>query len=151
MGVEVDVQDTGATGLMRRLSDLDQAVTVGVHADAAPYPDGTDVVTVAASHEFGTDELPRRSFLRGFVDSGGSKEIADAGQAQVGKVVDGADADSVGEEMGEAAVDGVLDFMAKGIRGVGHPGYTGTTAGTVRDLDESGHLRSQIEAQAVKS
>jgi len=149
VGVKLEARDTGADALFRRLGDLGQAVTVGVHADAQPYADGTDVVTVAASQEFGTPAIPRRSFLRGFADSGGKKTIADAAQAQLGKIVDGADPETLGEKIGDAAVEGVLDFMSKGIRGVSHPGYTGETAGTVSDLERSGHLRSQIKSKAV--
>lgn len=150
MGVEVEERDTGAKGLRQRLQALGQAVTFGVHADAQPYPDGTDVVEVGATHEFGSPEMPRRSYLRGYVDSGGKAAIGDAAQDQLIKVIEGDRPESVGDKIGDVAVAGVLGFMDRGIRGVASPGYTGEAAGTVRSLDDTGHLQAQIKAKVVR-
>ena len=54
--------------LVDDLSDLKKmAVNVGITKNAmtkAIYDSGEDVVTVGASHEFGTHDIPKRSFLR---------------------------------------------------------------------------------------
>ena len=39
-------------------------LSVGLPQDSNPYPDGTSVIDVGISHEFGTETLPERSFLR---------------------------------------------------------------------------------------
>ena len=43
---------------------IDSSVTVGVHRDEKPYPDGTRVQDVAAWNEYGTGDIPERSFIR---------------------------------------------------------------------------------------
>ena len=40
-------------------------ITVGVHADAHDYPDGTSSADVAMWNEYGTDTIPARYWLRG--------------------------------------------------------------------------------------
>ena len=39
-------------------------LSVGLPQDSNPYPDGTSVIDVGIAHEFGTETLPERSFLR---------------------------------------------------------------------------------------
>ena len=136
MGVEVTVKDSGATGLEARLAELSQSVTVGVHEDAGTYPDGTHVAVVGAAQEFGTDKIPARSWLRGWVASGGQSVIANVGQDQIGEVVDGAKPDSVSEKIGAASVKGIVSRMDRGITGAG-----GEEA---RDLQDTGRLVESI-------
>ncbi len=138
-GVDVEIKDSGATGLEGRLRELGQSVTVGIHEDAEPYADGTSVVMVGAVHEFGSGDVPQRSYLRGYVDGPGKKELGRVAAGKVGAVVDGADPDTIGEALGEFAVAGVLGFMGAGI--------VGSPAGPARTLDDTGHLRSQITHQ----
>jgi hypothetical protein len=135
MGVSVEVKDSGATGLVAHLEGLGQAVTIGVHEGAGNYPDGTPVTVVGARHEFG-DGVDERSWLRGYLDAGGTAELADAAQGQIGEVVDGADPDTVGEKVGEVAVAGIVARMDRGI-----PGAAG---GPARDLQDTGQLVDSI-------
>ena len=144
MGVEVTVRDTGATGVMTRIKGLAQTMVFGVLDDAQPYPDGTSVAEVAAVHEFGTDAIPGRPFLRGFVDSGGKAEIADAGQAQIGKVIDGAAPPTVSEAMGNVSVAGVRKLIEAGINPPLKDG-SGRTP-----LIDTGHLRDSIDWSEAK-
>lgn len=137
-GVEFEVRDSGATELGQTLGELAQSLTIGVHEDAVPYEDGTPVATVGAAHEFGSG-VPTRSFLRGWVDSGGTRVIGDAGQDAIGDAVDGAAPDLITERIGDATVSGVVARMDAGIRGDG-----GEEA---RDLQDSGRLRDSIEWQ----
>lgn len=49
-------------------------VTVGVHEDAGVYPDeGVSVVEVALWNEFGTRDIPERSFFRSAIDENDAK------------------------------------------------------------------------------
>ena len=141
MGVEVEVKDNGGTRIKVSLENLTQAVTIGVHEDAPDYPDGTSIIVVAATQELGSDDVPARSYLRGWVDSGGQSVVANVGQAQIGKVVDGAAPATVGVEIGEASVKGVLARMEQGI--------FGDPDGERRELNRTGHLRDNIEARPV--
>lgn len=59
---------------LKRIRGKENAyVTIGVHEDAGAYPDGTSVVQVALWNEFGTDNMPERSFIRSTVDENRSK------------------------------------------------------------------------------
>jgi hypothetical protein len=53
-------------GRIRKVLTEKMRVLVGIPSDAVPYPDGTSVAKVAASHEFGVGN-PERSFLRSTV------------------------------------------------------------------------------------
>jgi hypothetical protein len=48
-------------------------VAVGVLEDAEPYPDGQGVAEVALWNEFGTRNIPERSFLRSAISDGSEK------------------------------------------------------------------------------
>jgi len=48
-------------------------VSVGVHEDAGQYEDGTSVVDVALWNEFGTENMPSRSFVRSAIDDNAEK------------------------------------------------------------------------------
>jgi hypothetical protein len=115
MGVEVTVKDMGGVAMLGRIDAIPQSMTIGVHEDADPYPDGTDVATVAAAHEFGTESIPERSFLRGWLSSGGESVIANEGERQIGAVVDGNDPKSITVVIGAASVKGITDRMDSGI------------------------------------
>lgn len=145
MGVEVEVRDTGATELEQRLGSLAQAVIFGVLDDADPYPDGTPVAEVAAVHEFGAGAVEQRSMLRGYVDGAGKKEIGDAGQDQIGAVVDGAQPDTVSKAIGDVAVAGVVQRMKAGI----NPPLKDDSGRTPLIL--TGHLRDSMDWTEVGS
>ena len=44
--------------------DKNKLLSVGLPQGSNPYPDGTSVIDVGIAHEFGTETLPERSFLR---------------------------------------------------------------------------------------
>ena len=48
-------------------------VTIGIHEDAGEYEDGTSVVSVALWNEFGTQNIPERSFFRSTLEENESK------------------------------------------------------------------------------
>lgn len=60
--------------LQQMLSKYKEAfVTIGIHDDAGNYPDGQAVVEVALWNEFGTRNIPQRSFFRSAIDENESK------------------------------------------------------------------------------
>jgi len=72
---KVQITDSGkseAQARNKRLKQLDKAyVTIGVHDDAGKYTEGNpppDVVEVALWMEYGTKNIPERSFIRSTVD-----------------------------------------------------------------------------------
>jgi len=52
-----------------RLKEMSKTVLVGYPEKAGSYDDGTSIVSVAAAHEFGTDNIPKRPTLREGVDN----------------------------------------------------------------------------------
>lgn len=69
--------DLGWNEIMRKTRALAATqITIGIHEDAPPEPDGTDLVMVAAVNEFGTDRagpnhntvIPSRPFMRTTAD-----------------------------------------------------------------------------------
>lgn len=79
MKTSISIKDTdkGFNQLKKELGLIKGSfVTVGIHKEADPYPNGTSVIEVAATNEFGTDKagknknivIPERSFLRSSFD-----------------------------------------------------------------------------------
>jgi len=80
MAVTIKDTDKGFKKIMNSVKQIkDSYVTVGVHKDAEPYPDGASVQLVAAANEYGADiqngfgkgihiTIPSRPFLRGTWD-----------------------------------------------------------------------------------
>jgi hypothetical protein len=136
MGVSVEVNDTGSLAAQRQFEALFESLTVGVHEDAGTYEDGTPVAVVAAVHEFGSDTTPQRSWLRGWLDSGGREEMADAFAVQLGRVIDGEDPGRAADEIGVLVVEGIKRRMDRGIAGEG--------GAPARDLQRTGRLISEI-------
>lgn len=64
--------------ILREVGKLKSAtVTVGVHGSAGMHSDsGETVAQIAATHEFGADRIPERSFLRSTVDGNPKPMIA---------------------------------------------------------------------------
>ncbi|MBI4815183.1 MAG: hypothetical protein HY791_02920 [Deltaproteobacteria bacterium] len=59
----VVVKDKGLSEILQRMKGASKlGITVGVHGDG-------EIATYAAANEFGTDEIPERSFLRSTMDT----------------------------------------------------------------------------------
>jgi len=68
--VTVVVKDLGFNALMKRLQRMAvSSLTVGVHEDAGETEDGLTTAQVAGFQEFGTINVPERSFLRSTLDT----------------------------------------------------------------------------------
>jgi hypothetical protein len=93
--VSFEIKDIDRTaGLIAELTVLNAAtVKVGVLGDSPKNArhgeegHATNAL-IAAAHEFGTDDIPRRPFLAPALDKG-AKKITDAQAEMIGKVLDG--------------------------------------------------------------
>ncbi len=129
-------------GLVKRLGG-NTDILVGVPADATPYPDGTSVAMVGATHEFGGGNVPERSFLRSSFDEHQKKYIKMA-QKLIKKVVDkGGDIEMVADLIGTEAAADVVD----NINAIQTPPNTDATIlrkGSSNPLVDTGHLKQSI-------
>lgn len=112
-GVDVEVKDDRLGGVEGGVEELLGDVVGGWLATAAPYPDGTSVVTVAAAQEFGTSAIPARAPARTWYDSGGKDELTAIVAAELGNAVDGKAASL--EPAGAAIVEGIADTIKRGL------------------------------------
>ena len=62
MGASVSRKGLTMDQILKRLQD--SSITVGLHKDAGSYDNGASVVDVGMWNEFGTPDIPERSFLR---------------------------------------------------------------------------------------
>lgn len=146
-GATFEVVGDVLDGIGDRVKDMaGLAVTVGVHSDADPYPDGTSTLAVMSVQEFGTQDVPARAPLRVYFDGKGRKELGDASAKQMGEVVDGESPQDAGEAIGAIGVEGVRGTIKAGLA----PALADSTRNKPgRDsrmipLLDTGHLISQI-------
>jgi hypothetical protein len=68
------VKDSGSVNPIAGWTDGDLTITVGVHSDDAEHThaggEGLTVGDIATFHEFGTQTVPQRSFIRAWFDEG---------------------------------------------------------------------------------
>lgn len=71
-GVKVEDKDHGYNALVKKIDGMDRlAILVGIFEREGSIPHGDDAFTVldvAAVHEFGSEHVPQRSFLRAWFD-----------------------------------------------------------------------------------
>jgi hypothetical protein len=61
--------DKGWKNIEKSVKKMDDSfVTIGVHKGVHPYPSGVAVPLVAHWHEYGTQKIPERSFLRSTIN-----------------------------------------------------------------------------------
>jgi hypothetical protein len=73
-GAKIRDTDRGYKKRMKVLEKFQGAsISVGVHENdgAGAHSEGVSVADVGAFHEFGTDDIPERSFVRGWFDEQG--------------------------------------------------------------------------------
>lgn len=69
-----DIKDPSFEKIIQEVRKLNLSyVSVGFHNTAGQYPDGTNIVQVAAWNEFGTEHSPERSFIRSAIDDNAAK------------------------------------------------------------------------------
>lgn len=158
MSVEILDNRTVQDRIMREVASLARAVvTIGIHQQEETRQGG-DITNpqLGAVHEFGSDHIPERSFLRSTVDSGKPMEFAEkvaakvaqgqlsAHQAanQVGVTVVGQVQQTIKAKIPPPLSDRTLKTrMAKGA----HGGGVGAMGGAVTPLIDSGQLYASIQ------
>lgn len=159
--MSVKVSDTGGAtaALMKRLGAMKSSrVRVGVLADA-PKKEGTragkrgrqiqqaaTLAQVAAAHEFGTDRVPCRSFIRATVDLKAA-EIHATQESLVMLVATGKVTPEAAMERLGAFTQGLV--QARIAEGINPPLAASTIArkGSSKPLVDTGQLRSSITYQ----
>jgi hypothetical protein len=118
-------------------------VTIGVHPNARPYPDGTSVQDVAFYNEFGTDTIPERSFLRSAVREN-RRDLEEMLGLSLTAVLE--KRSSVGRELGRIGIFVQSLIRRKILSNIPPPNAASTLSrktGT-RTLVDTRHLVSQI-------
>lgn len=145
MGVRITDDQRGVAKLLANVTALGRCeVTVGFHADKATRREGGATnAAVAAAHEFGTSDIPRRPFLAPALDEG-AKKIGDLQAEVVGKVLDGVmEIEQAAGLVGELAVGLV---KAKITSNVPPPLAEGTARekGSTNTLINTGQMRAAV-------
>lgn len=162
MTAKVTDTDRGAAELAKRLRAMGSVrVRVGVLNDA-PKKTGTrtgkrgrqiqqaaTLAEVAVSHEFGTDKIPQRSFIRATVDLKAA-EIATNQEKLAAQVMEGKVTPEAALERLGASVQGMV--QARVAEGINPPLKPATIArkGSSKPLIDSGQLRSSITYQITE-
>lgn len=161
MSSSVRVADRGSSALAAALRALaGSRVRVGVLADA-PKKTGTrtgksgrqiqqaaTLAEVAAAHEFGTDQIPQRSFIRATVDLKAA-EITALQEKLAAQVAEGKITPEVALERFGVTVQGMIQArIAEGIGPALAP-ETIRRKGSSKPLVDTGQLRSSITYQVT--
>lgn len=82
-----------------------------------PHPsgDGLSIADIAAIHEHGTDDIPQRSIVRGYLADGGESEMARDIAAATARVANGENPRAVMEEIGNRHADRMRSRFDRGI------------------------------------
>ena len=138
--------------LARAMDDLNRyEVQIGVfQADSDPYPDGTDVISIAFAHEFGTYRVPERSFMRAGFDSNKSR-IDQICESLLDRVIQGELAVAAMYEAIGAEVVGLIQDYLTNLRDPPNSPETIARKGSSNPLIDTGQLRSSITWKVVSS
>lgn len=141
--------DKGFKALSVRIAGMAKPVPlkVGILADTGAQAHGDDAVTilqVALANEFGTDNIPARPFIRGYVDANEQRV-----KAMISKVEQEIAKGSMTREqglnlLGQRLVAEIQDRMSKGIPPPNAPS-TIERKGSSTPLIDTGQLRSSIK------
>ncbi len=89
MGARIIDRDMGYGDMKLRLQTMRGSYTkVGIQADDKAQDGVSDLVTVAAANEFGTEDIPERSFMRSTFDEE-RDQLADITDAEAQAVIAG--------------------------------------------------------------
>lgn len=141
MAGSVKVKDNRLKAFRKRLKPLSKGitVTVGVQGKEAEgtYKDGTPVATVAAVHEFGTQDgrIPQRSYLRSTYDANRKKYVATMAKGARKAVKGGTTAKQAAFEAGETFRADVVKTIKAGIPPPLHPATIAAKGSSVPLID----------------
>lgn len=144
MAENVKVKDLGWGNILRQLGELDHIdVLVGVQADAGADKEGVRNVDKAFWNEFGTENIPERSFLRSAFDE--NEEDLHTTVARLWDAVKAgrATADQVARILGQRHEDQVKMKIKDGPFKANSP-LTVALKGSTKPLIDSGQMRQSI-------
>jgi hypothetical protein len=152
-GGSVKVTDKGANALLKRMHDAraPRAVTVGVHAEEGAAPHGeTTLLDVAAFHEFGTEDVPRRSFVADWADENEQKNVTRL--SEIGAAIVSGKVPSVEVGLARFGVLAVADVQRRMVAGIAPPLAEATIEqkGSSTPLVDTGQLKSAITFRVEK-
>ena len=140
-------RDLGYRDILRRLAGLhDPATLVGVQAEdgASTAPgDSSNLATIAAANEFGTQHIPERSFLRATVDANAASYGQDL-DAAVQAHIDGETPLPVGLARLGARVEGDVKQYMTDLQDPPNAPATIERKGSSNPLIDTGRLRASI-------
>lgn len=146
-------RDKGAKALKARIKGMKaQRLTVGIHSDVGgngTETPGVSLLEVATANEFGTEEIPERSFIRGYVDEK-ERVIPKILKLEAEKVIKG---DPPAEALSRAGVfirAGIQARIAQGIDPENSPA-TIARKGSSTPLIDTGQLRASIDLKVGKA
>lgn len=152
-GGKVTTRDNGANALLKRMraSKGPIAVTVGVHAEEgnAPHGEATNL-DVAAFHEFGTEHIPRRSFIADWADENEEKNRERL--RKIGEAIVSGTVPSVEVGLERFGVLAVADVQKRIVGGIDPPlsDVTIERKGSSTPLIDTGQLRSSVTYRVEK-
>ena len=116
---------------------------IGLH-EGSNYPDGTSLPMVGFIHEYGTGNMPERSFIRAWVDTN-KAQINRMTDTLYGKVIDGKlNADRAIKLLGEFAEGGIKKYMTE-LKSPANAESTIKAKGSSNPLIDTGIMRANIK------
>ena len=156
--------DKGFQKIMREIQALkDLSVKVGVVAGTGANDEGVLIAQYAALNELGTDHIPSRPFIRGWIDNNRSLIQAMTDNLYALVLSGNMTAAQAAERLGQFAASGIQEYIRKGnfkpnsaitIYGT-PPGKNGNKfikgkGEGKRPLIDTGTLRASIRHQVIK-
>lgn len=146
----VEVSTKGWDALERRLGALDGLqLRLGIMGPdggpTGPHPngDGLSIADIATIHEHGTDDVPQRSIVRGYLAEGGESELARDIAAVAEQVADGADPEAALQAVGDKHA---AKMRARFDRGIGPAIEDEDDDSDPRPLHDTGAIGRSIRA-----
>jgi hypothetical protein len=141
--------------LLKRASKVAKGmnrVQVGLPSGANAYPDGTSVIMVGATHEFGVPEsgIPERSFLRSTVRVGRKKYKAFWRSFGAAVAKGDETPESVLNKLG-LLVAGDVQLTITQMQSPPNTAATIKRKGSSSPLEDDGHLKQSITHEVTKS
>ena len=105
MGAPVSRKGLTMEQILKRLQD--SAITAGIHTGTGSYDNGAKVTEVAAWNEFGTEDIPERSFLRTTIAENRAKYQAEFKKAYLEAIQGGMNLRAAAGFIGNVARDDI--------------------------------------------
>lgn len=152
MAVVIVDRDFGYNELIESLEDLEQSDGIAVLVGFLAADAGDDLLVYAAANEFGTEDIPERSFLRSTVDKNRAKYEASLARV-AGHLADGKGARGRAErELQKLGLTAVGDVQQQIVDIKDPPNAASTIAakGSSNPLIDTGRMRQSVSFVVVE-